>query len=153
MFPKGKLLFCSGWRTNILGGISMVQAVATQKNLRKVKGRILRDFSCSVTYEDFLKSTKYKNVKTLAFILALVSMFFGLLLPLFVGVVTSLKDYGTELFQINVISNSIMAIVFCLPLSLVFIIGAVPLYNSIISSTLRYYGYTVTPKTLRKEIA
>lgn len=131
----------------------MVQAVATQKNLRKVKGRILRDFSCSVTYEDFLKSTKYKNVKTLAFILALVSMFFGLLLPLFVGVVTSLKDFGTELFQINVISNSIMAIVFCLPLSLVFIIGAVPLYNGIISSTLRYYGYTVTPKTLRKEIA
>ena len=131
----------------------MLQTTATQKDLRKVRGKILRDFSYSITYEDFVKSTKFRNVKTIAFVLALTSMAFGLLLPLFIGICTSLKDFGTEAFQVNMISNSILAIVFCLPLSLVFIIGAIPLYNKIISATLSYYGFTVSPKVLRKQIA
>jgi hypothetical protein len=51
------------------------------------------------------------------------------------------------------ISNSIFAIVFCLPLSLAFIIGAVPLYNKIISLTLSKYGFSFVPRKLSKEIA
>lgn len=131
----------------------MFQSTAYQKDLGKVKGRILKDFSCSVTYEDFIESQKFKNIKTLAFIVALFCMFIGLLLPWFVGFFTSLEDFGTEAFQVNMISNSIMAIVFCLPLSLVFIIGALPLYNRIISATLSYYGFIVNPKILKQQIA
>lgn len=131
----------------------MLQTIATQKDLRKVKGKILKDFSYSVTYEDFVKSAKYKNIKTIAFVLALASMIFGLLLPLLVGICISLEDLGTDAFQVNMISNSILAIVFCLPLSLVFIVGALPLYNKIISATLSYYGFSVTPRVLKKQIA
>ncbi len=131
----------------------MFQSTAYHKDLGKIKGRILKDFSCSVTYEDFIESQKFKNIKTLAFIVALICMFIGLLLPLFLGFFTSLEDLGTEAFQVNMISNSIMAIVFCLPLSLVFIIGALPLYNRIISATLSYYGFIVNPKILKKQIA
>lgn len=131
----------------------MVHSTVTQRDLKKLGGKVLRDFSYSVTYDDFLKSSTFKNVKTIAFIFALFSMAIGVLLPLFVGFFISLKDYGTEVFQINLISNSIIAIVFCLPLSLVFILGAISLYNKIISATLKYYGFTVTPKALKRQIA
>ena len=80
-------------------------------------------------------------------------MFIGLLLPLIVGFFTSLKDFRTDVFQVNVISNSVMAIVFCLPLSLAFIIGALPLYKKIVSATLSHYGYKISPKVLKRQIA
>lgn len=131
----------------------MVHGTVTQKNLKKLKGKILKDFSYSITYEDFISSERFKTIKTFAFVLALISMFIGVMLPFFVGFFTSLKDWGTEAFQVNMISNSIIAIVFCLPLSLVFIVGALPLYNRIITTTLKYYGFPVTPKSLKKQIA
>lgn len=131
----------------------MVQYSVCRKDLGKVKGKILKDFSCSVSYEEFIKSTKFKNIKTFAFVLALISMFIGLILPLIVGFFTSLKDFGTDVFQVNVISNSVMAIVFCLPLSLAFIIGALPLYKKIVSATLSHYGYKISPKVLKRQIA
>ena len=34
----------------------MFQSTAYHKDLGKIKGRILKDFSCSVTYEDFIES-------------------------------------------------------------------------------------------------
>jgi hypothetical protein len=131
----------------------MLQSTVTQRDLRKLKGKVLNDFSYSVTYKNFVKSAKFKNVKTIAFGLGLLSMTLGLLLPLIVGFCASLKDLGTDFFQVNMISNSIFAIVFCLPLSLAFIIGAVPLYNKIISLTLSKYGFSFVPRKLSKEIA
>ena len=50
---------------------NMVHSTVTQRDLKKLGGKVLRDFSYSVTYDDFLKSSTFKNVKTIAFIFAL----------------------------------------------------------------------------------
>ena len=131
----------------------MYQETARKKDLEDLNGRILKKFSLVMSYDEFVNSKKFKNVKNFAFVIALISMMLGLLLPLFVGFISALEDYGTEAFQVNMISNAILSIVFCMPLSFVFIVGAIPLYNKIVGGVLEFYGYTSKQKTLKRKIA
>lgn len=122
----------------------------TKKDLRVLKGKAHKTFSYFITVQDFMNSSTYKIKKNLAFIASILLMFLGAVLPLIIGFFTSFDSWNTAFYEINLISNSIMAIPFCLPLSLACIFGAVPLYKKLVDRIFVKYGFIKRITTIKR---
>jgi len=122
----------------------MTNKKVTAKNLKTLKGIACTQDSYFLTARDFLESATFKKEQTKAFISSACTMATGFLLPLLVGFFTALPDANTDYFQISVISNAMLATVFCLPLSIALIGISLPLYHRRIRKTLERYGFVRT---------
>lgn len=115
--------------------------VKSKKDLICLKGHVCKEYSYNQPVEGFVNSEKFKKDKTIAFVMALVSLSLGMLLPLIVGYCLSINDLGTDYFEVVFISNAITSMGFCLPFSLLLILGALPLYKRLVERAFIKNGF------------
>ena len=127
--------------------------VIEKKDLKRLKGKVLKPFEYSLRIEDFVKTNKFANTKRLAFCYSLGSISMGLLLPVMIGFFTSMGDLNEDYFRVVFISNSIVASIICLPLSLVLIWAAIPIYKYTIAYYLRKNGFVKIQDSIRNHAA
>ena len=125
----------------ILEEKTMQSDTLTRKDLFKPKGKILKPFNYSFTASDFITQHDYKSFKNRAFTISLCTMLCGLLLPFFIGFISALPYWDTELFEPYMTSNAILALIFCMPLSVVMIAGALPLYRKLMAWFMQKNGF------------
>ncbi len=126
----------------------MTNNTVTRKNLKTLKGTAHAQDSYFLTAADFMNSSTFRKERSKALILSVSTMTTGFLLPLMLGFVTALPDFGTDYFQISVMSNAMLATVFSLPLSIALIGISLPLYHRRIRKTLERYGFIRTVTTI-----
>lgn len=95
----------------------------------------------SLSVKDFMKTDVYKSTQKRAMRTSITFMVTGILLPFIIGFFTALPDISCPYFGISVFSNSALAFVFTLPLSLGLIWSALPVYRRIIRRLFESYGF------------
>lgn len=95
----------------------------------------------ALSVKDFMQTDAYKAAQKRAVRTSISFMVTGILLPLIIGFFTAMPDLGKPYFGISVFSNSALAFVFTLPLSLGLIWSALPVYRHIIRRLFESYGF------------
>ena len=95
----------------------------------------------ALSVKDFMQTDIYKSAQKRAMRTSISFMITGILLPLIIGFFTALPDFNRPWFRISVFSNSALALVFTLPLSLGLIWAALPVYRRIIRRLFESYGF------------
>lgn len=98
-------------------------------------------FEYALSVNDFMKTDVYKATQKKAMRTSLSFMVTGILLPLIIGFFTALPDIRRAWFGISVFSNTALAFVFTLPLSIGLIWSALPVYRRIIRRLFESYGF------------
>lgn len=130
-----------------------LEKVVKKQSMKTLKGKVLKPFEYTLIIEDFVKTKNFKATKNKAFLAALSLICFGILLPVFVGFITSINQLGEEFFRVIFVSNCIISLIFCLPLSLVIIWSSLPLYKAIIQRYLEKYGFVMIQKSIENSAA
>lgn len=98
-------------------------------------------FEYALSVKDFMQTDVYKTTQKKAVRTSIGFMVTGIMLPLIIGFFTALPDIRQPYFGISVFSNSALAFVFTLPLSLGLIWAAMPVYRHIIRRLFESYGF------------
>lgn len=109
--------------------------------LVKKSGKEVQVIEYALSVQDFMKTDVYKSTQKRAMRTSISFMITGILLPLIIGFFTALPDLSRPWFGISVFSNSALALVFTLPLSLGLIWSALPVYRRIIRRLFESYGF------------
>ncbi len=104
-------------------------------------GKILKPFSYILSPEELEETPEFKSAKNRAFASAVGLLSTGFFLPAIIGFFLSASCLGTDYFGIEFMSNTILSTVFCLPLSLAMIAGAIPLYKKMMDSIYKRFGF------------
>lgn len=107
----------------------------------KMSGKDAQQFEYALSVKDFMQTDVYKSTQKRAMRTSISFMVTGLLLPFIIGFITALPDMNRPYFGISVFSNSALAFVFTLPLSLGLIWAALPVYHRIIRRLFESYGF------------
>ncbi|MCR4938691.1 MAG: hypothetical protein K5930_01120 [Treponemataceae bacterium] len=112
-------------------------------------GKILKPFSYILTVEELKETPEFKAARNHAFIASIGLSATGFFLPAIIGFCLSLPCAGTDFFGIDFISNTILSTIFCLPLSLAMIAGALPLYKKLVDRFYKKFGFIKLEKKLK----
>lgn len=107
----------------------------------KMSGKDVQKIEYALSVKDFMQTDVYKATQKRAVRTSISFMVTGILLPLIIGFFTALPDLSKPYFGISVFSNSALAFVFTLPLSLGLIWSALPVYHRIIRRLFESYGF------------
>jgi hypothetical protein len=112
-------------------------------------GKILKPFSYILSPEELEETPEFKSAKNRAFASAVGLLSTGFFLPAIIGFFLSASCLGTDYFGIEFMSNTILSTVFCLPLSLAMIAGAIPLYKKMMDSIYKRFGFIKIERKLK----
>ena len=112
-------------------------------------GKILKPFSYILSPEELEETPEFKSAKNRAFASAVGLLSTGFFLPAIIGFFLSVPCVGTDYFGIEFVSNSIISTVFCLPLSLAMIAGAIPLYKKLVDNFFKKFGFIKIERNLK----
>ena len=112
-------------------------------------GRILKPFSYILSAEELKESPEFKTARNRAFLASIGLLSIGFFLPAIIGFSLSVSCLGTDYFAIEFTSNTILSTVFCLPLSLAMIAGAIPLYKKMVDSFFKKFGFIKIERKLK----
>ena len=121
----------------------------TKANFEVLDGKILKPFSYILTAEELEETPEFKAARNRAFLASIGLLSGGFFLPAIIGFCLSISFVGTDCFSINFISNTILSTVFCLPLSLAMIAGAIPLYKKMIDHFYKRFGFIKIERKLK----
>lgn len=112
-----------------------------KSDLEVLHGKVLKPFSYILSAEELKETPEFKMARNHAFFASIALLASGFFLPAIIGLCLSLPYIGTDYFGINFISNTIISTVFCLPLSLAMIAGALPLYKKLVDRFYKKFGF------------
>ena len=112
-------------------------------------GKILKPFSYILSPEELEETPEFKAAKNRAFVSGVGLLAAGFFLPAIIGFFLSASCLGTDYFGIEFMSNTILSTVFCLPLSLAMIAGAIPLYKKMMDSFYKRFGFIKIERKLK----
>ncbi len=112
-------------------------------------GKVLKPFSYVLSVDELKETPEFKSARNHAFMVSAGLLSIGFFLPAIIGFFLSLPCIGTDYFSIEFISNAIISTVFCLPLSLAMIAGAIPLYKKLIDRFFKKFGFIKIEQNLK----
>ena len=112
-------------------------------------GKILKPFSYILSAEELRETPEFKTAKNRAFAASTGLLSAGFFLPAIIGFFLSIPCIGTDYFGIEFVSNTIISTVFCLPLSLAMIAGAIPLYKKLVDNFYKKFGFIKIERNLK----
>ena len=120
-----------------------------KNSFEMLDGKILKPFSYILSADELKETPEFKSARNHAFIASTGLLSVGFLLPAIIGFFLSVPCLGTDYFRIEFISNTIISTVFCLPLSLAMIAGAIPLYKKLIDRFFKRFGFIKIERNLK----
>ena len=120
-----------------------------KNNFEILDGKILKPFSYILSAEELKESPEFKAARNRAFFAAVGLLSIGFFLPAIIGFFLSTPCVGTDYFGIEFVSNTIISTVFCLPLSLAMIAGAIPLYKKMVDNFYKKFGFIKIERNLK----
>lgn len=112
-------------------------------------GKILKPFSYILSLDELRESPEFKVARNRAFMASIGLLSSGFFLPVIIGFFLSVPCIGADYFGIEFVSNTIISTVFCLPLSLAMIAGAIPLYKKLIDCFFKRFGFIKIERNLK----
>lgn len=110
-------------------------------NKENVMNKSVKKIEYALSVKDFMQTDVYKTTEKRAMRTSISFIATGILLPFIIGFFTALPDVSKPYFGISVFSNSVLAFIFTLPLSLGLIWSALPVYRRIIRRLFESYGF------------
>lgn len=114
-----------------------------------IDGRILKPFTYILTLEELENSAEFKGARARAFLAAIGMLGLGFFLPVIVGFFFAVPYMGTDCFWVNMVSDTIVSSVFCLPLSLALVAGSIPVYRKMVDHLYNSYGFVKHSRDLK----
>ena len=123
--------------------------IVTKKNFEVLNGKVMKPFTYILSPEELEETPEFKSAKNRAFASAIGLLSTGFFLPTIIGFFLSISCLGTDYFGIEFMSNTILSTVFCLPLSLAMIAGAIPLYKKMMDNLYKRFGFITIERKLK----
>ena len=123
--------------------------IVTKKNFEVLNGKVMKPFTYILSPEELEETPEFKSAKNRAFASAIGLLSTGFFLPTIIGFFLSISCLGTDYFGIEFMSNTILSTVFCLPLSLAMIAGAIPLYKKMMDNLYKKFGFIKIERKLK----
>ena len=123
--------------------------IITKKNFEVLNGKVMKPFTYILSPEELEETPEFKSAKNRAFASAVGLLSTGFFLPTIIGFFLSISCLGTDYFGIEFMSNTILSTVFCLPLSLAMIAGAIPLYKKMMDNLYKRFGFIKIERKLK----
>ena len=123
--------------------------IVTKKNFEVLNGKVMKPFTYILSPEELEETPEFKSAKNRAFASAVGLLSTGFFLPTIIGFFLSISCLVTDYFGIEFMSNTILSTVFCLPLSLAMIAGAIPLYKKMMDNLYKRFGFIKIERKLK----
>lgn len=127
----------------------MTSETKKKSDFEVLHGKVLKPFSYVLSADELKETPEFKSARNHAFIVSTVLLSAGFFLPAIIGFFLSVPCIRTDYFKIEFVSNTIISTVFCLPLSLAMIAGAIPLYKKLIDRFFKRFGFIKIERNLK----